>query len=128
MYISYKNHCDVSVLLGLVLTSVEGLENGGAEVTFTAEDGRQFGMYHEQDCCESVSIEDVEGDVQDLIGSPITTAEEVDGVAEAPEYAESHTWTFYRLATAKGWVVVRWLGESNGYYSEGVDFGEIKAE
>lgn len=126
MYISYKDQCDVSALIGLVLTSVDGLETGGAEVTFTTDAGRRFGMYHEQDCCESVNIEDVEGYVSDLIGSPITTAEQVDGVAEAPEYAESYTWTFYRLATAKGFVVVRWLGESNGYYSESVDFGEIK--
>lgn len=94
MYISYNNQCNVSVLLGMTLTSVEGLKNGGAEVIFTTEDGQQFGMYHEQDCCESVAIEDVDGDVKDLIGSPITTAEEVDRVAEAPEYAESHTWTF----------------------------------
>lgn len=126
MRVNYKDFCDVSVLVGLTLTAVDGLAKGSEEVVFASGDGRKFLMYHEQDCCESVNIEDVEGDVSDLIGSSITTAEEVDGVAEAPEYAESYTWTFYRLVTAKGFVVVRWLGESNGYYSESVAFGEIK--
>lgn len=128
MYLRYSDRCEVSQLIGLTLKSVTGLEGGSEEVTFESECGRRFLMFHDQGCCENVRLEDVEGDTQDLIGLPITTAEEVEGVAEAPEYADSYTWTFYRIATSKGWVVLRWLGESNGYYSESVDFGEIKAE
>lgn len=121
MYIPWNHRCSVSQLIGLTLSSITGLENGSEDVTFKSECGRQFLMFHDQGCCENVTLEDVEGDVSDLIGSPIL-------MAEAPEYADSYTWTFYRISTAKGWVVLRWLGESNGYYSESVDFGEIKAE
>jgi hypothetical protein len=77
---------------------------------------------HEQDCCESVYIDDICGDLDDLVGEPLLVAEEVSSYDAEPKYEgeESYTWTFYRFATRKGWVTVKWYGSSNGYYSEGV--------
>ena len=131
MYAYHVNTCTFDQLIGKILTEVKKLEKESEEVIFVCSDGSEYTMYHSQDCCESVCIDDVEGDISDLIGSPITIAEEStsdtnpEGVA--PEYQDSFTWTFYRLATAKGFVVIRWYGESNGYYSESVDFANTTA-
>lgn len=115
---------DFDELKGCIISEVKGLEEGSDEVIFELSDGRQFKLYHEQDCCEGVTIYDVCGDVNDLIGAEIVHFEErtnEDENAPPYEYCESYTWTFYDIQTTKGCVNIRWLGESNGYYSESVD-------
>lgn len=106
-------------MIGLAMVSVSG-DAGDDEIVFTAINGRTFKFYHDQDCCESVAINDVIGDLPDLVGYPIVEAEEISSEGE-PYSGESGTWTFYRFSTVRGTVTVRWLGESNGYYSESVE-------
>lgn len=125
----YNNVVDFGVLKGKVLTKIEGGKYDDSMI-FHTEDGEVYNMFHSQDCCESVTIDDICGDLDDLIGSPILGAEEScsnenpEGV-EVSEYQDSFTWTFYRIHTAKGFVTIRWYGESNGYYSESVDFVKV---
>lgn len=119
-------------LKGCVLSKVEAAK-GDDDATFTLADGRVGRLYHSQDCCEHVSIEDVIGDIADLVGTPILDAREETNAEDPPghvrpEYDESHTWTFYRLTTIRGTVVIRFLGESNGYYSESVDWSCSESE
>ena len=113
----------IEKLLGKTLVSIN-VDRGQEEIHFTDSEGVEYRMWHSQDCCESVGIDDVVGDINDLIGSPITMAEEVCNSEDkmGRECYESFTWTFYKLATIKGYVTIKWWGESNGYYSEGVDF------
>ena len=112
-------------MIGVTMKSV--VNQGGDELIFTAEDGRRFVFYYEPDCCATCSIEDVCGDLSDLEGAPIVEAEEASNYDHpAPEHADSYTWSFYKFRTHKGAVTVRWLGESNGYYSESVSFREVK--
>lgn len=115
---------NVNELIGKTL--VECSESGDS-MCFETTTGEKYQMYHSQDCCESVRIEDICGDLNDLIGSPITIAEESTGDTPAgcEQPYDSYTWTFYRFATVKGYVNIRWLGESNGYYSESVNFEKM---
>lgn len=118
------NNVSVSVLVGKILGNIENLYD--EEITFVTIDGERFRMYHEQDCCEHVRIEDICGNLNDLIGAPILMAEEVSGEnGEYDSYEGEGTWTFYKFATIKGYVTIRWYGESNGYYSESVDFKQV---
>lgn len=115
-------------LLGKTIVSIEGMERDSKQINFTCSDGSRYEMYHEQDCCEVVSVEDVAGDVKDILDSPITMAEESSNHTTDDEYGESNTWTFYKLATVKGYVTIRWLGSSDGYYSESVEFFELSTK
>ena len=127
----YLRDLDISVLKGKTITAISGMEKDSDDVLIRTADGYEYRMYHRQNCCECVTIDDVIGDVEDLIGSEILIAECVKGETpagwEPQEYTESYTWTFYKLATQKGYVDLRWFGESNGYYSEEVDFDMVES-
>lgn len=125
------------ILLGKTLTDVKVI--GKEEIHFYADHERYI-LTHFQDCCENVYIESIIGDLNELIGSPITLAEEVSNNYYSNDHAkllhalmgplpgsdESYTWTFYKLATVKGYVDIRWYGTSNGYYSESVSFYKVE--
>lgn len=111
---------DIKELKGKTIEKITVTDD---EILFDCEYGQKYKMYHEQECCECVYIDEIIGDIIDLIGTPIVMAEEV---CEG-DYTDdgSCTWTFYKLATSNGYVTIRWYGESNGYYSEYADFKEI---
>jgi len=115
-------------LRGRVLSRVE--RYGDEEIRFYLTDNQYVQMHHIQDCCESVSIEDVCGDLTDLAGTPLLLVEESVSHNEPEEnsYDDSNTWTFYRFRTIKGSVDIRWCGSSNGYYSESVDITIVNGD
>jgi hypothetical protein len=107
------------------IASIEGLEKESGRVVIKCESGLTFTFFHSQDCCESVSLYDFDGEAQDVVGAIVLSAEEVsssdDDNIKPREYSESWTWTFYKIETSKGGIWMRWLGESNGYYGEEVE-------
>jgi len=132
---------EIKDLVGKTLTEIKKTDD---EIFFICNDDTIYKMYHSQSCCESVSIEDIVGDLDDLIGTPILVADEnssneptLEQIAEKEKEKleqgddydddddDSFTWTFYKFATIKGYVDIRWYGSSNGYYSETVDFIQV---
>lgn len=100
-----------------------GEYSGNDALYFEQEDGEVFVLTHLQDCCEWVYIESVDGDLEDLVGAPLLMAEEAIDTNESNYGSDaSMTYTFYKLATSKGYVTIRFYGSSNGYYSERVDW------
>jgi hypothetical protein len=114
-------------MIGRTMVSCSGYEISSEQMTFTDSNGETFTFRHSQDCCESVGIDDVVGDISDLLYSPILGAEEISSEGSPAVGSESYTWTFYRFWTAKGTVTVKWLGTSNGYYSESVYYSDSLA-
>lgn len=118
-------------LVGATVRSVTGTIAGCEEVRVLTDRG-ELRLYHDQDCCERVAIADVTGDPADLVGGVIAAIEERsaenDENQKPSEWAESWTWTFYEIRTTRGDLTLRWLGESNGYYSESVSADWTPAE
>lgn len=128
----FKGYPKIEEMVGKTFTKVY-LDEYHTEMIFENDEER-YVFFHDQDCCESVTIEDIVGDLSDLENTPLLKAEEsnsADGCADetfrilSSEVicAESYTYTYYKFATIKGYVDVRWFGESNGYYSESVYLG-----
>lgn len=119
-----------SDLIGKTISEIE-VNHYENEIRFHTDAG-VYRMYHKQDCCEDVYINDKSGDWDDLLGTPILHAEMSTNASEFEpgqhreyeygSYPDHYTWSFYKLGTVKGWVDLRWFGQSNGCYSEEVDF------
>jgi hypothetical protein len=120
---SAGNNLTILPIQGITFQRV--FKQGGDELVFEHK-FFTYKLYHQQDCCEYVTIDDIVGDLDDLTGTPILVAEKranVELPARPDDYDDSYTWTFYTFRTIKGSVDVRWYGTSNGYYSEEVSEG-----
>lgn len=113
-------------LKGKTIQKIIG-EIGDDCLDFYLTNDERYRLIYHPDCCAYCSIEDICGDLDDLIGNPILVAEEVRDIdrPSIEKYEESFTWVFYKLDTIKGGVTIRWYGSSNGYYSEAATFEKL---
>jgi hypothetical protein len=99
----------IFALIGETLTRVDRTQGEDGDVLdFTTQSGRKFRMFHSQDCCECVRIEDVCGDLSDLIGAPIIQAEETPGRSTVWPQPRGR-WSCGGLASQTGFTRSRWI-------------------
>lgn len=110
---------------GKTIQEIRGCKKHSDEVTIKFTDGTCLKFYHQQDCCESVYLEDFDITPEWLIDSKIISVEErISRSGEEISHYDStysYTWSFYVIKTSSSTMVLRWYGESNGWYSETVD-------
>jgi len=120
-------HSGIEQLLGKTFTKI-CCDDRRNNIIFITTDSEVWIMEHSQECCEEVYLESIVGDLQNLIGHVILKAEEKQSDNEEwggkTDISDGYDlsiqkWTFYTLATIKGYVDIRWYGAiANGYYSE----------
>ena len=115
-----RSHCDIKDMVGKKITGIYYDEDYFQIRT----DDCVYAFYHEQDCCESVWLTQVDGISDKIIGSRIVIAEVVTDEKDT-EYGHI-TWSFYKIGTNKGMIDFRWQGESDGGYSETVNLVKIE--
>ena len=114
-------------LEGQTITKIEKRKDD--ELYISTKEGNHYKMYHEQDCCESVRLYEMVGEIENILNSPITLAEEDSSEPKdwkVGEWSESYSFSTYYLETVKGRLEIYFLGESNGYYSESMNFYKVK--
>ena len=113
----YRNTPKFEQLQGMTITAVVYKESN--ESLLIHLNTHVLEMIHHQDCCETVYLADVVGSFEDLIGYPLLEVSE--SIVENSFEDYSSTASYYNFRTVKASVQLRWVGESNGYYSETVD-------
>lgn len=104
-------------IIGKTIKAVEGFKHYSGRVVITLDDDSTLSMFHYQDCCEDVCLEDWgDLDAKELIGGQIVLFEKCTQDGDPNHYGVQQ-YTFYKLNTTKGDITMRWCGESNGYYS-----------
>jgi hypothetical protein len=123
-------YAKITDLIGKTIYDIVFVDCGDEhEIIFYCKDKNNeditYKMYHEQDCCETVIVKEMDNDLANIRGLVISAEEVSSGSVEGEDedgLDYSNTWTFYKIQTDKDFINISWLGVSNGYYSEAVDF------
>lgn len=124
-----KTEVNFDDLVGKIITKVSQRSD---RIIFKTSDGEVYSLQHDQECCENVELDDVCGDLDDLINEKIIKFYEVQDKKTplkpediGKEDVESHTWAFYHISTLSSHITIKFYGISNGIYSETANLYKI---
>jgi hypothetical protein len=102
-------------LVGQTITKVWVAEDKGG-IKFDLEGGQSVTARADGDCCSHTWIENVQG-VEQIIGSPIVSVEDVD-MPDLGSPDEYDVLAYYgcKITSGKGFALIDFRNESNGYY------------
>lgn len=110
---------DVRKIKGKKIVGIYGLTEDSEHVQIDfSNNGLSLIFTHDQNCCEYVRLVEYHGNIKkgEILHDVIVKKEEASSTEDG--YG---TWTFIEVITNLGIITMRWLGESNGYYSEDCD-------
>lgn len=90
------------------------------QIFFYCDDNIVYKLYDANN--SGSELESIVGDLEDLINNPILSAEEIKN--EDSKF-NCMIWTFYKLATIKGYVDIRWQGSNDGLYADEVSLIKV---
>jgi hypothetical protein len=103
-------------LIGKTVTAVFVSEGGGA-IRFDVTKGESVVARADGECCSHSWIETVQG-VDQLIGSPVVSVEDVDMPDLGSSGHDDEQMAYYgcKITTRKGYALIDYRNSSNGYY------------
>lgn len=114
----FTNICNFNELIGKTVIEFEHCTDCDREyIAFKTNEGLFYLYGTTTPYCSNISIESIVGDLNDLINTPILVSEKATNLGNKSS-CEHFTWTFIKFASIKGYVDIRFYGESSGYYSE----------
>jgi len=117
---------EFSDLIGKTIIHIEGLEPSNDHIKFYIDNNKYYQMCNFwREFEEDVYIKEVEGDIKDLIGTPIVEAEVV---KEDSKERECLHYTFYKFRTNKDYFTITWTCNDSAFYSQDVDFEYVEED
>lgn len=106
-------------ILGAKVLSINYADS---ELKITTDKG-VFCMFHSEDCCENVWLEEGLDEIHGLIGKTILSFEERSYTQSEPDEDEYYSsWHLYTVTHTGGYLDLCWRGHGKVYYSHSVRF------